>query len=188
MSYCIKTKQTPDCGYAASGWAVTASSGPQPVNFQTIDTAGNYKVGPITDLAQAGTYTIKVQSVTVNTITYDTSLSPTLTGPTSFTLNVLNPCATSVITTNTISNIVLKVWDVAAYYPTSGSWFPEFADSVSTANTLPTGCAKTYTATAVVNGGGESLSGFSFDGSTRQFWVSSQSYGQIGTHTVTVKC
>ena len=84
---------------------MTATGGPQPSSFQTIDTAGNYKVDPITNTASSGTYTIQVQ-VTVNSITYGTS---TLIAPSSFTLNVINPCATSVITTNTISNIVLHV-------------------------------------------------------------------------------
>ena len=131
---------------------MTATGGPQPSSFQTIDAAGNYKVDQITDTALSGTYTIQVQSVIVNSVTYGTS--PTLTAPSSFTLTVINPCATSVITTNTISNIVLKVWDAAAFYPNSGAWFTGFADSVSTANSLSTMCAKTYTATAGVNGGG----------------------------------
>ena len=127
---------------------MTATGGPQPSSFQTIDAAGNYKVDQITDTALSGTYTIQVQSVTVNSITYGTS--PILTAPSIFTLQVIDPCANSVITTKTISNIVLKVWDAAAYYPTSGAWFTDFTYSVSP----PTMCAKTYTATAGANGGG----------------------------------
>ena len=109
--------------------------------------------------------------MTVNSITYGTS--PGLLSPSSFTLNVINPCATSVITPNSVANVALKVWDAAAFYPTSGAAFAEFADSISTANAVPTMCAKSYSATISTNGGGINLSAFSLDTTSKKFWISS---------------
>ena len=127
-----------------------------------------------------------MQSVIVNGITYGTS--PTLATPSSFTLTVVNPCATSVITASMVSPLYLKVWDVAFDYPFLGPAFAEFTDSVSTLNSVPTMCAKTYTATASTNAASVSLSAFSLNTSTKKFWVSSQAYNQIGTFTVTLSC
>ncbi len=58
FSYGLAVLITPNCGYASSGWAIIAS-GPNPANFNTIDSAtGLYNVGPTADLSQAGSYTI----------------------------------------------------------------------------------------------------------------------------------
>ena len=58
--------------------------------FSRIDAAGNYLVGPSIDVSLAGSYSVQVQSVTVNGVTYGTS--PTLVSPSTFTLTVVNPC------------------------------------------------------------------------------------------------
>ena len=107
----------------------------------------------------------------VNGITYGTS--PTLATPSSFTLTVVNPCATSVITASMVSPLYLKVWDVAFDYPFLGTAFVEFSDSVSSLNSVPTMCAKSYTATVSTNGAGVSLSAFSLNTSTKKFGISS---------------
>ena len=104
-----------------------------------------------------------MQTVTVDSITYGSSL----VAPSFFSLTVANPCATSTITPNSASNIVINVWDTAAFYPSSGAAYIDFSDSVSTLNSLPTMCAKTYSATVSTNIGGVNLSGFSLDTSSK---------------------
>jgi hypothetical protein len=91
------------------------------------------------------------------------------------------------VTPTILNSITLVVWDPEALYPSFGTAFEEFIDSVSTLNSDPTLCAKTYTAVSSTNAGGFSLTNFVFDPSLKQFKVSSQSYNQIGTYTVTLK-
>jgi hypothetical protein len=64
--------------------------------------------------------------------------------------------------------------------------FTDFPDSVSNTNGDPTMCPKTYTATVSTNAGGKSLTSLTLDSSLRQFTISSQSYDQIGSYTVTI--
>jgi hypothetical protein len=47
-------------------------------------------------------------------------------------------------------------------------------------------CPKTYSATVSTNAGGFSLNLFTFDSSTRQFTIYTQSADEIGTYTVTI--
>ena len=126
--------------------------------------------------------------VTVNSINYDGSiLAKTLVTPSTFTLNVLSPCATTTVTASTASDISLKVWDTQAYYPSSGFAFTDFTDLVQTANSDSSMCPKTYTATVSNNAGGNSLSNFSLDSALREFLIYSGNYNQIGTFTVTIR-
>ena len=100
----------------------------------------------------------------------------------------MNPCATTVVTANTVSPITLTVWDdPLAFYPASGAAFTEFTDTVSTTNLVPTMCAKTYTASVTTNAGLISLTAFALNTATKTFTVSSQSYDQIGTYTATLR-
>ena len=111
-----------------------------------------------------------------------------LVTPSSFALTVVNPCATTVVTANTVSPITLTVWDdPLAFYPASGAAFTEFTDTVSTTNLVPTMCAKTYTASVTTNAGLISLTAFALNTATKTFTVSSQSYDQIGTYTATLR-
>ena len=120
----MAVKLTPSCGYASSGWAVTATGGPSPTNFNTIDVStGLYSVGPTTTTSSAGIYTIQVSSVTVGGITYGTS--PPLVSPSSFTLTVatLGGCDSTIVTSTTVNAITINVWDAVAFFPTSGPAF-----------------------------------------------------------------
>ena len=109
--------------------------------------------------------------MTVNGVTYGTS--PPLVAPSSFTLSVIDACAATIVTSTSINSITLTVWDAEVNYPSTGSAFTEFTDSVSTANNDPTMCAKTYSASVSTNAGGNSLTNFLFDQITKQFTISS---------------
>jgi hypothetical protein len=85
-----------------------------------------------------------------------------------------------------VSDISLVVWDSETFYPVSGAAFTDFTDSISTLNSVPNMCTKTYSATVSTNSGGNSLSNFLLDTGLKQFYISSQNYNQIGTYTVTL--
>ena len=149
-----------------------SASGPEPANFNTIGvTTGTYNVGPTTVTNQAGDYTIQVTAVTVDSIIYGTS--PALVEPSSFSLTVVNPCSGTTVTSTSVSTITLKVWDSEQLYPNSAEAFPEFEDSISTANNVLTMCAKTYTATTTTNTAGNSLTTFLLDTGSKKFRISS---------------
>ena len=151
------------------------ASGPVPTNFNTIGAStGTYVVSPTTSTSQTGTYTILVTAVTVDGIAYGTS--PSLIAPSSFTLTVINPCSGTIVTGTSVSAITLVVWDLAAFYPSSGEAFTDFTDSISDFNSDPTMCAKTYSATVSTNSGGNSLTNFLLDTGLKQFKISSQNY------------
>jgi hypothetical protein len=76
-----------------------------------------------------------------------------------------------VVTASTVQNINLKVWDPLAYYPSTGAAFTNFTDTVSSASGNPNLCEKTYTAAITPS----TLSTFSFDPSTQQFQILSES-------------
>ena len=65
--------------------------------------------------------------------TYGTSTPLLLPSSFGLTISVVN-CASSVITTSTVLDITITVWDTAAYYPAGGTAFADFTDSVSTAS------------------------------------------------------
>ena len=99
--------------------------------------------------------------MTVNLITYGTSQA--LIAPSSFTLNVINPCSSTTVTGTSVLAISLIVWDPEAVYPVSGAAFADFTDSISTLNNMPNMCAKTYSASISPNSDGYSLTNFIFD-------------------------
>ena len=151
------------------------ASGPAPANFNTIGAStGTYVVNPTTSTSQTGTYTILVTAVTVDGITYGSS--PSLIAPSSFTLTVVNPCSGTIVTRSSVNPITLIVWDLETFYPSSGAAFTDFTDSISSLNSDPTMCTKTYSATVSTNSGGNSLTNFLFDTGLKQFKISSQNY------------
>jgi len=99
--------------------------------------------------------------------------SPSLVTPSSFTLTVINPCSGATVTGTSVGAITLTVWDLEAFYPSSGAAFIDFTDSISTLNGDPTMCAKTYSATVSTNTGGNSLTNFLLDTGMKQFKISS---------------
>ena len=109
--------------------------------------------------------------MTVNGNTYGTSTS--LIAPSSFTLNVVNPCSGSIVTGTSVNAITLVVWDLEAFYPSSGAAFTDFTDSISDSNGDPTMCAKNYSALVSANSGGNSLTNFLLDTGLKQFKISS---------------
>ena len=109
-----------------------------------------------------------------------------LVAPSSFTLNVVNPCSGTIVSSTSVSDITLVVWDLEKFYPVSGAAFTDFTDSISTLNSVANMCAKTYSATVTTNSGGNSLTNFLLDTGLKQFKISSQNYNQIGTYTVTL--
>ena len=148
------------------------ASGPEPANFNTIGAStGIYSVGPTTTTSQSGSYTIQIATVTVNGVVYGTS--PSLGSPSSFILTVVNPCSGTTVTGSSVNAISLTVWDLEQFYPSSGAAFTDFTDSISTSNSNPTLCAKTYSATISTNTGGNSLTNFLFDTGLKQFKISS---------------
>jgi hypothetical protein len=184
LTYPLTTKQTPSCGYASTSWTVSAI-GPAPANFAHFSTATSiYTVGPTTATSQTGTYTIQIASLIVNSVTYG---STSLVAPSSFILTVVNPCSGTTVTATSVSSITLAVWDLEAIYPTTGTAFSDFTDTISTTNSDPTMCAKTYTATSSTITGGVSLTNLAIDSSLKHFTVSSQNYNQIGTYTITLR-
>jgi hypothetical protein len=116
-------------------------------------------MGPTVQTTQAGTYTISITSVTVESIVYGASPRPLLS-PSSFTLTVIDPCQTTTVTASTVSSITLVAWDIESFYPSSGAAFTDFTDSISSLNVDPTMCAKSYSATVTTNSGGQSLTNF----------------------------
>ena len=109
--------------------------------------------------------------MTVNGVVYGTSLP--LVAPSSFTLIVENPCSGTTVTGSSVNAVSLTVWDLERFYPSSGAAFTDFTDSISTSNSVPTMCAKTYSATVSTNSGGNSLTNFLFDIGLKQFQISS---------------
>jgi hypothetical protein len=96
--------------------------------------------------------------------------------PSSFTLNVVNPCSGTIVSSTSVSDITLVVWDLEKFYPVSGAAFTDFTDSISTLNSVANMCAKTYSATVTTNSGGNSLTNFLLDTGLKQFKISSQDY------------
>ena len=75
FSYSLTTQQTPNCGYESSGWAVSQSKisgvSTRPSDFVTINAAtGVYSIGPMNQADRAGVFTISIDAVTVNGVTY----------------------------------------------------------------------------------------------------------------------
>ena len=66
----LYTYQVPNCGYAASDWILTAA-GPVPDNFDNISSGNIHTITPTTDKTQVGAYTIKIEKVTLNGISYE---------------------------------------------------------------------------------------------------------------------
>lgn len=115
--------------------------------------------------------------VTVDSINYDGStIGKTLATPSTFILTVHSPCVTTIVTASTVTNISLKVWDPIAYYPSSGSAFTDFTDTISSLNSDPSMCFKTYSATISTNSGGNSLTTFSLDTLLNEFQIYSGNY------------
>ncbi len=134
FSYPLTTKQTPNCEYQSSGWAVTASGSNTAYlpNFETIDAnTGVYSVPGMNQAERAGTYTISVSAVVVNGVPYGLA---SLVLPNSFELSVGDGCSTTVVTASTVTDIYLKVWDPISLYPLSGAAFTDFSDTISTAS------------------------------------------------------
>ena len=77
------------------------------------------------------------------------------------------------MTGTSVSAISLVVWDLEAFYPSSGAAFTDFRDSISTLNGDQTMCAKTYSATVSTNNMGNSLTNFLLDSGLKQFKISS---------------
>jgi len=92
LTYCLKTKQTPECNYAESDWVVEASGGPSTDQFYSIisDSSGVYfKINPTTNREYAGEYTVEITKVVVDSNNYGTGTSYTpLVAPSSFDLNI----------------------------------------------------------------------------------------------------
>jgi hypothetical protein len=76
FAYPLTTKQTPNCGYTSSGWAVTVT-GTNPTyttNFAVINPAtGVYGFGGMNQADRVGTYTIAISAVVLNGVTYSGS-------------------------------------------------------------------------------------------------------------------
>ena len=75
-------------------------------------------------------------------------------------MTVVDPCSITIVTGTNVAPISLVVWDSAIVYPSSGMAFTDFTDSISTLNSIPNFCAKSYSATVSTNAGGISLSNF----------------------------
>jgi hypothetical protein len=73
---------------------------------------------------------------------FGTSFTRQLLTPNSFDLTVITGCNSTTLTASVTLPISLKVWDVAANYPSTGAWFTDFTDSVSTAKNDPFWCPK----------------------------------------------
>ena len=82
-------KQTPSCGYAASGWSisVTGSQTLSFTNFGENTSFFNIRL-PYYHASDAGAYTIQIATVTVNSIVYDASTSTSLVAPSSYVLTL----------------------------------------------------------------------------------------------------
>ena len=169
FTYPLTTKQTPNCGYLSSAWAVsqTKISGvsTRTSDYSTIDAViGVYSIPAMNQANRAGIFNIAITSVTVNGVIYN---GASLVSPSTFILDATTPsCSSTVVTASTVSNISLKVWDTIANYPSSGVAYSDFTDTVSTASGDPTLCSKTYTATIT---GPSSLTVFSLDTTNSQF-------------------
>ena len=186
LNYPLTTKQTPNCGYASSGWSVSQSKisgvSTRTSDYDTIDTAtGVYSISAMDQANRAGVFEIAITSVTVNGVTYT---GTQLVSPSTFILTASTGCSGTVVTASTVSNISLKVWDALAYYPLSGAAYSDFTDTVSTASGNPTLCSKTYTATISPP---TSLSTFNLDTTQSKFQIYSGAYNQIGIYSVALK-
>ena len=69
LNYQLTAVLTPACGYPITAW-VASATGPATANFTNISPTGLYSVGPTTSPNQVGAYTINIDSVTFNSITF----------------------------------------------------------------------------------------------------------------------
>ena len=79
--------------------------------------------------------------------------------------------------------ISLTVWDSPALFPFTAEAFADFTDSASISRGDLNWCPKSYSTTITSNANGISLSEYYLSTSERRFWISSQSYDQVGTYT-----
>lgn len=92
--YLLQAVQTPACGFTATAWTISVTSGDNPSSVSSFATIvansgvlATYSAGPVADISKVGTYVVQFTSVTLNGVAV-TSFS----GPSSFSLVVSNAC------------------------------------------------------------------------------------------------
>lgn len=84
-----------------TGWTATTTRGDNSASigdYNNIDSAGLFSAGPFSDSTTAGTYLVKISSITLNVYGVSTIINSIATTPTnSFTLVVSDGCADAVI-------------------------------------------------------------------------------------------
>ncbi len=105
----LVAKQTPSCGYGASGWSVSVT-GPQTLSFTNFgENTNDFSIRlPYYHPNDAGAYTIEIATVYINSIGYGISPLTSLVAPASYILTLMDPCLVTTLTIlpNTFENLV----------------------------------------------------------------------------------
>ena len=114
-----------------------------------------------------------------STDTYGPSQAYSLSGPTSFVLNVLHPCSLSIVTEGSVTpaSPSLAVWDAKLSIA-----YAEFSDTIANNSYSPNRCEKDYQVSITSTSNPSiSLSTYTLT-KTLQVW--SENYSEIGSYTV----